>query len=166
MKTKKLIITMSQLTNELEVLVGKTITPLIIVFIYSVVQLIRFGNQSNYLLLLFGCILSTVIVIGYFINEITNAVKKGKSFIAMFLALSGLIAWAFGCYLVFLCGFWSLKELVEGFSITLVIKSFLFIVLGYRFISNFSKITDIGRSISDGSLIIHDKDEVKYEKNS
>lgn len=46
---EKPIITVSQLQREFVTLAGKAVTALILVFIYSIVQLIRIGNQADYL---------------------------------------------------------------------------------------------------------------------
>ena len=95
--------------------------------------------------------------IGYIINELTNGVKREKSFLAMFLAFGGLIPWAFGIYIVFVSGFWSLKNLADGFSSIVIIKAIIFVFLGYVVVSNFYKITEIGRNISKGAFAIQDK---------
>jgi len=154
---EKPIITVSQLQREFVTLSWKAMTALVLVFIYSIVQLIRIGNQADYLLLLIGCILSAVAIMGYIINELTNGVKRKKSFLAMFLAFGGFIPWAFGSYVVFVSGFWSLKELSSGFSSIIILKALIFVFLGYVVVSNFHKITEIGRHISSGSFIIEDK---------
>ena len=154
---EKPTITVSQLQREFVTLAGKAVTALILVFIYSIVQLIRIGNQADYLLLLIGCILSAAAIMGYIINELTNGVKKKKSFLAMFLAFGGLIPWAFGSYVVFVSGFWSLKELASGFSSIIILKSLIFVFLGYIVVSNFYKITEIGKHISGGAFTIEDK---------
>jgi hypothetical protein len=154
---EKPTITVSQLQREFVTLAGKAVTALIPVFIYSIVQLIRLGNQADYLLLLVGCILSAGAIIGYIINELTNGVKKKKSFLAMFLVFGGLIPWAFGSYVVFVSGFWSLKDLASGFSSIIILKSLIFVFLGYIVVSNFYKITEIGKHISNEAFTIEDK---------
>ncbi len=154
---EKPTITISQLQREFVTLAGKVTIALFPIFVYSIVQLIRFGNQADYLLLLIGCILSAVAIMGYVINELTNGVKEKKSFLAMVLAFGGLIPWVFGTYIVFVSGFWSLKDLAIGFSIIIILKSLIFIFLGYIVVSNFYKITEIGKHISGGAFNIEDK---------
>lgn len=154
---EKIMITMSQLQREFITLAGRAAIALIIIFIYSIIQLIRIGNQADYLLLLIGCILSAAAIMGYIINELTNGIKKKKSFLAMFLALGGLIPWIFGSYVVFINGFWSLKELANGFSSIIILKALIFVFLGYVVVSNLHKITEIGKNISGNSFIIEDK---------
>ncbi len=154
---EKITVTTSQLQKEFSTLAGKAIIPLIPIFIYSIIQLIRVGNRADYLLLLIGCILSAAAIMGYIINELTNGVRKKKSFLAMFLAFGGLIPWVFGSYVVFVNGFWSLKELTNGFSSIIILKALFFVFLGYAVVSNFHKITEIGKHISGNSFIIEDK---------
>ncbi len=151
------VVTVTQLQREFVTLAGKSVTALFPVFVYSIVQLIRLGNEDNYLFLLIGCLLSTAAIIGYIINELTNVLKNKKSFLTMFLALGGLIPWVFGSYLVFVSGFWSLKDLVDGFSSVVILKVIIFVFLGYVVVSNFYKITEIVKHISDGAFIIEDK---------
>lgn len=151
------IITVSQLQRELVTLAGKAVTALIPVFIYSIVQLIRIGNQGDYLLLLVGCILSTATIMGYIIAELKYGVKKQKSFIAMLLAFGGFIPWLFGSYLVFVSGFWSLRKLSTGFSSIIILKTIAFVFLGYIVVSKFYQITEIGRHISKDTFTIKDE---------
>lgn len=130
-----------QLKRAFESLAGKAITPLVFIFIYSIVQLIRLGNKSDYLLLLIGCILSVMAIVGFGYT----IVNKKRSFIHMLLSLSGFIPYLFGAYLVFISGFWSLKELTNGFSIIVILKAIIFVFFGYRLVSEFYQITEIGK---------------------
>lgn len=154
---EKTTLTVSQLQYQFSTLGGKVLTGLIPVLIYSIVQLVRHGNQSDYMLLLVGSLLSAAAVMGYIINELTNGVKGKKGFLAMFLAFAGLIPWAFGSYVVFVSGFWSLKELADGFSIIVILKALAAIFFGYMIVSNFYKITEIGKAISNKAFVIEDK---------
>lgn len=154
---EKTSITASQLQYQFSTLGGKVLTGLIPILIYSIVQLLRYGNRSDYLLLLIGSLLSAGAVMGYIINELTNGIKGKKSFLAMFLAFAGLIPWAFGSYVVFVSGFWSLKDLADGFSIFVIVKTLAAILFGYMVVSNFYKITEIGKAISNKEFAIIDK---------
>ena len=154
---EKMDVSISQLQREFVTLAGKAATALIPVFIYSVVRLIRIGNEADYLLLLVGSILSVAAMMGYIITELTNGVKNKKSFLAMILAFGGFIPWAFGTYLVLISGFWSLSELSEGFSSFVILKAIAFVFLGYILVSNFHKITEIGEAISRGAFNIKDE---------
>lgn len=154
---QKMEVSVSQLQGEFSKLGGKAITALVVVLVYSIVQLSRLGNESDYLLLLIGSLLSGAAIMGYIINELTNGVKGKKSFLAMFLAFGGLIPWAFGSYVVFITGFWSLKNLADGFSSIVILKAIIFVFLGYVVVSNFYKITEIGKTISKKAFTIQDK---------
>ncbi len=154
---QKTEVSVSQLQGEFSKLGGKAITALAIVLIYSIVQLIRLGNQGDYLFLLIGSLLSAAAIMGYIINELTNGVKGKKGFLAMTLAFGGLIPWAFGSYVVFVSGFWSLKNLADGFSSIVILKAIVFVFVGYVVVSNFYRITEIGKGISKGAFAIQDK---------
>ncbi len=154
---EKTTVTVSQLQYQFSRLGGQVLIGLVPVLIYSIVQLVRYGNQGDYMLLLTGSLLSAGAVMGYIINELTNGVKGKKSFLAMILAFAGLIPWAFGSYVVFVSGFWSLKGLVDGFSIMLILRALAAIFFGYMVVSNFYKITEIGKAISNKAFAIEDK---------
>lgn len=154
---EQIAVTVSQLQREFVTLAGRAVAALVPIFIYALVQLWRFGNQSDYLLLLVGSILSAAAIIGYIITELTYGVKKQKSWIAMSLTFGGFIPWAFGSYLVFVDGFWSLRELADGFSIIIILKAMAFIFLGYIVVSKFYKITETGRHVSNNVFIVKDE---------
>jgi hypothetical protein len=153
---EKMKVSVSQLQREFVTLAGTATTALIPVSIYAIVQLIRVGNEADYLFLLAGSILSVVAILGFIGNELTNGVRNNKSFLAMILALGGFIPWAFGTYLVLISGFWSLSELLEGFSSFVILKAIVFVSLGYILVSNFYKITEIGKVIHRGIFNITD----------
>jgi len=160
---EKIIITSSQLTERLATLAVKAFFALIPVFIYAVVQIIRFGNQIDYLLLIVGCILSIIGIMGHVIAERTYGVKKQKSYLAMLLIFSGFLPWLFGSYLVFISGFWSLRKLADGFSTLIILKAILFIFLGTVVVSKMHQITEIGRLISKGTFIIEDDNSCEHK---
>jgi len=102
---QKMEVSVSQLQAEFSKLGGKAITALAVVLIYSIVQLVRLGNVSDYLFLLVGSLIAGAAIMGHIINELTNGVKGKKSFLAMILAFGGFIPWVFGSYVVFVSGF-------------------------------------------------------------
>jgi hypothetical protein len=153
----KQVITVSQINETLYNLAGKAIFALFPIFIYGIIQLFRVGILIDYLILLIGCILSVAAIMGYIINELVNGIRKRKSHLAMILAFGGFIPWLFGSYLFLIKGFWPLRFLLKGFSITLILKSLAFIVLGFIIVSNFHKITKVGENIRNGNFIINDE---------
>lgn len=146
MKNQKNSIKMS-LKKVYERMAGRAIIALLPIFIFAIIQLVRFGNQKDYVLLLVGSILSVAGIMGYIIAELRWSVKKQKSWIAMLLIFSGFIPYLFGSYLVFIRGFWSLRELAGGFSFLIIIEVLIFIILGYEVVSKLYKITEIGKRI-------------------
>src|SRR4030095_127055 len=101
------------------------------------------GNQHDYLFLLIGSLLSGVAMMGYMIFDFAYRAKGKKRFIAMFLGLGGLIPWAFASYIFFVRGLWSLTNLVDGFSIVVILKAIVYVILGYTIVSKLLKITEL-----------------------
>lgn len=131
-------------------LMTKTIIPLSLVFIFAVIQIIRIDFfESDYGLLLLGSLLSIVSVFCYTMTGYIYGASGRKSYLAMLLTISGFIPWAFGSYLVFYRGFWSLLELRNGFEIMIIAKSIFFILIGYFIVSNFYKIIEADKSFLD-----------------
>lgn len=131
--------------------VARVILPLFFVLVFGIVQMIRFGfDGSDYALLFLGSILSLIATCAYPATGYFYGATGKKSYFAMSLVFfESVIPLIFGAYLIFLRGFWSLMELRNGFEILIIIKSIAFIALGYIFISNFSKMTDLYRSYID-----------------
>lgn len=152
----KKTLSVTELKNQFINLAVYAFLALIPILIYSIVQLIRFGWSGNYLFLLFGSLLSFVGLIMYITNELINGIKKKKSFTAMFLVTGCLFPWFLGTYLV-INNLWALKGLVNEFSILILLRSLIFIVLGYIIVKKTYQITEIGRLMSDGSLIIENE---------
>lgn len=131
-------------------LMTKTIIPLFLVLIFAIVQTIRIGfSASDNSILLIGSLLSVVSVFGYTMAGYVYGASGRKSYIAMLLALSGFVPWAFGSYLVFYRGVWSLRELQNGFDLMIIVLSVFFILVGYFIVSNFYKITEADKSFID-----------------
>lgn len=131
-------------------LMMKVATPLLIVLVFSVVQAIRieFSTNDNAVLLL-GSLLSMASVFGYTIAGYIYGAAGRRSYFGVLLTLGGFIPWAFGIYLIFYRGFWSLIELQNGFEFLIVIKSVAFILLGYFIVSSFYKITEADKAFLD-----------------
>jgi len=147
-----------RLTKEMEFYARKVMIPLILVFTYSSIQFIRIGNHYNYLLLLFGSILSYAAIKGYIHNVMTNSIKLKRGVVPMILNLGGLIPWVFGTYLTFICGLWSLTDLISDFSSMVILKSITNIFLGYVIVSNLYKITEISKIIKLRVTILKEND--------
>lgn len=147
----------SDILENLSSLATRATLPLLLVFVYCLVQLIQAeSNNNDFLIILLGSVLSFFAVIGYIIWIFSFAPNKKKGWVAFLLVTSGWIPWIMACYLVFYKGFYSLINLRFGFSFILIIKSILAILIGYNLVSKFSKITDIGTAVSDKKIIIKD----------
>jgi len=131
---------------------------LLLVLIYATIQLFRSVGNDN-LLLLVGSILSIVGFLTYPATTVVDknsVIKRRKGTLFMFLSFSGFIPWLFGSYLTLYKGFWSLKDLLNGFSLLVLLKSLSFIVVGYAIVSKLYKISKFGRLVSEGKFVIKD----------
>jgi hypothetical protein len=127
---------------------GKPLIPLILTFLFSLIQIIRFGIVGDYGFLLIGSILS-ICLIGVYSSLFG---KTEKSWLSAIIAFGGFIPYLFGCYLFFYRGMWRLADLVEGFAFLTVVKAVCFIVLGYVVVSGLYRLTEIVRMSKEGRL--------------
>lgn len=128
-------------------LAGRPLWLTFIIFIYSIIQLFRIGNQNNYLVLFIG---SVVTLVSFFITtvntkEIRPELKKSLIYI-MFLSIFQLIPWVFGIYIILINGLLPLNSLIINFSLVILIKSILFIYFGYVIVNNNYKIIQLSNS--------------------
>jgi uncharacterized membrane protein YhdT len=145
-------ITASDVQKHLAEIQGRAALALLPIIVFSVVQLFRYGNVSDYLLLLIGSLLSIATMFGYGIAELVWGIKKKKSFIAMFLTFAGLTPWLFGSYLVFVRGFWSLSKLPDGFSVVIIAQFLIFSFLGYKVVKAIYLMSEIGQVVSKSNI--------------
>lgn len=141
-------ITPIAIQRTLSVFGGKVLVALGPVFIYAIIQLIRLGNIGDYLFLLVGSFVSFAAMMGYIVTTLNYGLKKRKSYLVMFLTFCGYIPYLFGCYLVFIRGFWFLITTFHNFSIFALIEALIFIILGYFVVKGFYRITQIGTLVS------------------
>lgn len=122
---------------------------LIPIFIYSVIQLFRFGNVDDYLNLLIGSV-TTFITTGLYLFAINfgiGGVNRKVRLLAETAKYFSFLTWFFCIYLVLISGLLSLKELLDGFSIFLIVKSAISIRLGYNIIIKLNKMVDILKEV-------------------
>jgi hypothetical protein len=161
---QKIEVSRSELGREVAKLGVKALAALAVLLVYSIVQLFRLGNQSDYLFLLVGSLASSAAITGYVFAELTYGVSGRRSFLAMLLVLAGFIPWAFGSYVVFVSGFWSLKNLKYGFSMVVILKAMVLVWLGYAVVKNFWKITEVGVGMREGAFNV--REEPRRERRS
>lgn len=150
-------LTVSELQRAFSEIGGKVIWALLPVIIYASAQLFRLGNISEHLVLLLGSIVTILAMFGYVGNELTNGVKRKKGLWAMLLSIGGFIPWAFGSYLCLYKGLWSFTHLLNGLTLITLLEAVIFTYLGYKVVSNFHKMTEIGEIIRKGEVEILDK---------
>lgn len=147
-QAKKSGVTYSAALEHLSALAVRGSIPLVLISLYSILQLFRYGpDNHDYLVLLVGSVISGAAIIGYVISILVYGLEGKRSYVAMFLTFFGFIPWIFGSYLVLYKGFWSLKDLIDDFSFIVLLKSAFYIVFGYIVVSKFYQITEFGRKI-------------------
>jgi len=156
MEDDKPSVTISEIQRNLSALGGKILAASFPVFLYAIIQLTRLGNTNDYLILLPGSILSVVGAIAYEVAILIYGAKKKKSYLAMLLILIGFTPYLFGCYLVFIRGFWSIKTIINNFSFLLIIETLLSVFLGYIIVKNIYEISQVGEVIRKDTFNISD----------
>jgi len=135
---------------------GKIGFPCFMAFIYGLIRVIRFHlSEWQGLTILIGATLSLMGTIAHSIS-IIKFKKDEKSWLGVFLSLSGFFPYLFGCFLVFYKGFWSFKYLLISFSFWKLISPAIWILLGYRIVSQFHLMTELGRSIDEGRIKVNE----------
>lgn len=127
-------------------LAGKVGAPLIIVTVIAAVQLFRFGADDKDNLFLFIGSLTSLLGVFSYVMALAITKKGQKSFIAVILTAAGFIPYLFGVYLVLYMGLWQLKDLLDGFSLGLILSSLFFIVVGWYIVKQLSVLTEYGKS--------------------
>lgn len=119
--------------------------PCIIVLVYGVIRLFRHGlNDWEGWILLIGAILS---LIGTMTYGLTILESKKRSWKLVIFSLMGFFPYLLGCFLVFYKGFWSFKFLFASFSWGKLIIPIIWIVIGYRIVSQLYLFTEFGKSV-------------------
>jgi len=121
------------------------LSPVIIIFIYSVVQLVLHivwlgGSVSHYLFMIVGSIISFVGISMYTRTFFHS--KKKKLLTAPSMTLAYALVFIFACYITFYQGFWGFSELSNGFSIWVIIKSIAALYLGWKLAKTTSEISE------------------------
>jgi hypothetical protein len=133
-------------------LLTKPFLSLGIVLIFALFQALRFGNVHDYLFLAVGSCLSGAAIFGH--GFIPMLDRGRKSWLLTFLALTGFVPYAFGCYLVFYRGFWGLRELFVRFTIAGLLACILFVVLGYQVVNGMYLLNELVEKASKKEIIL------------
>lgn len=120
-------------------------------FLVGAVQGFRSGWADGAVPLMVGAVAS---VVGALVYGRQLMVGGDNPFASMFAALSGLVPYGFGCYLVFYRGFWDSRVLFHEFSVARLLASLAFIYVGYRLVVWCAQLTDLGASIRSGKLVV------------
>lgn len=118
----------------------------------GIVQGFRSGWTTGALVLLVGSVLSVIGMMAF----ARTVVRPEVSMTASLSAMGGFAPFLFGCYLVFLRGFWNGRLLFSHFSVTHLIATLVFIYLGYRIVYWCWQLSEIAEAIRTGRLVVRD----------
>jgi hypothetical protein len=120
---------------------------MLLVFAFAVAQACRFGFlQQDYRLLAFGSVVSVVCGFAYGAVGIARANAR-QEHVWMFVAiLSGLIPYCFTLYLIGYRGLWRLVHVFRDFSVSPLLSSIAFVLVGWIAVRYLQSITDFTRS--------------------
>jgi uncharacterized membrane protein YhdT len=121
------------------------LSPVIIIFIYSIVQLILHlvwlgGSIGHYVFMLAGSLISFA-GISMYTRTFFHSRKK-ELLAAPSMTIAYTLVFVFACYITFYQGFWGFSELRDGFSIWVILKSVVAIYLGWKLAKTTSEISD------------------------
>jgi hypothetical protein len=133
--------------------IGRASLPLVIIVLFSLTQGIRFGfATSDYLFLLLASMISGSAMFFFGLLEIHKAMGEEKRPWMFFAALGGFVPYLFSLYLIGVRGIWSLTQLRQGASVSLIVASVSFVLLGYWFLRAYWRLTEIRAENFDASI--------------
>lgn len=126
------------------------ISPIFLVFLYSLVQVILHsiwidGPTGHYIFMIIGSVISFVCVTMYtrtVFHPRSNELLKAPS-----MTIAYVVIFLFACYITFYQGFWGFVELTNGFSVWVILKSILAIIVGRNIAKAASHISDQVKSV-------------------
>ena len=141
-----------EVTEVFTELLTKPFLSLGVIFLFALIQTVRFGIARDNLILAAGSCLSGVLIFGYGLLVFGNHEKR--SWRLTFLTLAGFIPFAFGCYLVFYKGFWGFRDVFAGFSVGRLLARMMFIVLGYQVVNGFYLVTEFVKKVTTKEVVL------------
>ncbi|MFH1655778.1 MAG: hypothetical protein ABH954_04120 [Candidatus Omnitrophota bacterium] len=152
------IYTLGELQHRMSKLIGNILIPCTAVLVYGIVRLVKFqiGDLQG-LIMTLGAILSTI---GSFTYSLVLLVyRKEKTWRSSFFTFLAVLPFLFGCFLVLYKGFWSFKYLFNSFSIWGLLVPIVWILLGYRIVSQLHIMTEIDNLIGEGKMKVEKENE-------
>jgi hypothetical protein len=80
--------------------------------------------------------------------------RRDRSWTTARSALTGFAPFLFGCYLLFVRGFWNGRTLISGFSLSRVVPVIAFVYFGYRLVYWTWQLAEIGEALRSGRLVV------------
>jgi hypothetical protein len=134
-------------SRDQDLLAAKFALPLLVILVGSIVALFYLGpewrNWPETYLPIVGSLLSFIIVFRYMKLVVQ---PKGVSWSHSVQGFAGLIAYAFSLYVILYLG---VHSFVRYSSVLSWAYAIVMIIMGYRFLSVFYKITELGRRLDE-----------------
>jgi hypothetical protein len=116
------------------------------VFAFAMVQGFRFGFfKQDYGLLIVGSVLSVISGFAYGAAGVARANARREHIWMFFATFSGWIPYFFTLYLIGYRGLWRLFHVFGRFSVSSLLSSIVFVVVGWVAIRHLQTITDLTR---------------------
>lgn len=115
--------------------------PVFIIFIYSLVQVIRLGIADNHYLFMLIASVVSFICINVYTRSIFHPREK-ELLAAPSMTIAYVIVFLFALYIFLYQGLWGLLDLQHGFSVWVIIKSAVALYLGSQLAKTTSRISD------------------------
>jgi hypothetical protein len=116
---------------------------MLLIFIFAAVQGFRFGFlERDYLLLIFGSVLSAICGLAYGTVGLERANARPEHFWMLLAIWSGSLPYFFTLYLIGYRGLWQLVNVFRDFSTLALVSAIGFTVIGWTAIRHLQAITD------------------------
>lgn len=151
---QKLILSGGELSDYFARLTVKSLFVLLVVLVLATVQMLRYGLDTRYLVLVGGAIFSLSAMFGLMILIMLDKGNKRRGIVPMAIALSGFIPYLFGCYLFLFEGFYRFKALFYQFTWMTIIVAILYIISGWTVVNGIYLLSKFARLVDEGVIIV------------
>jgi len=141
---------------ESSILIGKLIIiPCLGLIVLSIATIVRFIQQGFYFRywLFFGGSIISIIELFAFNFQVSNVKgEKKRGVFPMLIAFGAFAPYLFGCYLFFYEGLWRLYRLIGVYSFRSLVRSALFVILGYMVVKATYRSTEFAKMVDKGQI--------------
>ncbi len=147
------VLAVTDATHLLSRMVAKGELACMAVALVAAVQLVRVGNQHGHGWLLLGAVIAGFGLFGCVFPALGASPKlwtKGVPWGLFALgSFGGFLTHAFAFYLAIYRGFWGLRE---GVSFYVILRTLVFVVLGYQLALSTYRVSEFTKGVQDGKI--------------